>query len=276
MIRAAWLRRCVAASSCVPALALTQPRSDAAAKAQSVLRGNVAADPGDSPLAGVEVLVPALERSARSDSAGDFVLAGLPAGRHRVVLRKVGYGSAMFDVTATGSDTLQRDVALVRAAQVLAAVDVKTPVTPARLAEFERRRAAGIGHFLTTDVFDADPERTLASFLVGRVAGINIKQYALTGALLVAGGRGEGSVLGVGATRAEPFDPKSPVACWANVYLNGVKIYATGSQQTVPSVAAYYGRDVAAVEYYAGGATTPPEFGGTSGSCGTLLIWTRR
>jgi hypothetical protein len=137
----------------VPRPAFTQPRGDAAAQSQSVLRGNVVADPGERPLGDTDVSLPALGRVARTDSAGDFVLAGLPAGR---------------------------------------------------------------------------------------------------------------------------LDAKSPMACWANVYVDGAKIYATGTPLPPPNVAAMTGRTVVAVEYYAGGASTPIEYGGTDTSCGTVLVWTRR
>jgi hypothetical protein len=60
------------------------------------------------------------------------------------------------------------------------------------------------------------------------------------------------------------------------VYLDGVKLYSTGSTQPPPNMTTLNGHTVVAVEYYAGGASTPIEYGGTNTSCGTLLIWTRR
>ena len=57
-----------------------------------------------------------------------------------------------------------------------------------------------------------------------------------------------------------------------------------GSAQTVappadatqpPDIDSFLPEHIAAIEYYAGPATTPTEFAGTGASCGTIVIWTR-
>jgi hypothetical protein len=45
----------------------------------------------DGPLAHAEILILALDRSARSDSAGAFRLTRIPAGRHQIVMGLAGY-----------------------------------------------------------------------------------------------------------------------------------------------------------------------------------------
>lgn len=61
------------------------------AAAQSTLIVRVAADTTTRPIANAYVGIPALERSALTDSAGRAVLERLPAGRHRLVAQAIGF-----------------------------------------------------------------------------------------------------------------------------------------------------------------------------------------
>src|SRR5439155_16069676 len=62
-----------------------------ALQAQSLLKGSVRADSTRRPIAGAEVLLQPLGRSARTDAEGEFRLADLPAGKLSVVVRAIGY-----------------------------------------------------------------------------------------------------------------------------------------------------------------------------------------
>jgi iron complex outermembrane receptor protein len=69
----------------------------ALARAQA-LRGTVQ-DAAGHPVPFASVAVPALQQGTTADEAGAFILAGLPAGPHRLAVSAVGYASASPSVT---------------------------------------------------------------------------------------------------------------------------------------------------------------------------------
>ena len=94
------------------------------------LRGRVTTAAGN-PVADVEILVPELDRSARTASDGGFVLTTLPPGDHPVVLRRPGYAPVVQPVKLAGPARL--DVLLREATFELEPVVVtgmRAPVTP--------------------------------------------------------------------------------------------------------------------------------------------------
>jgi len=94
------------------------------------LRGRVTTAAG-SPVADVEILVPELDRSARTGSDGAFVLVSLPPGQHTVVFRRPGYAPVVQPVKLAGSTRL--DVVLREATFELEPVVVtgmRAPVAP--------------------------------------------------------------------------------------------------------------------------------------------------
>ena len=96
----------------------------------------------------------------------------------------------------------------------------------------------------------------------GKLAGAQIRMYGRTGGALLASGRGRMS--GRELPLADPVDPKSPRGCWAQVYLDGMRIYSTkyGSAMAVPDLREIPVESLSGVEYYAGDAQTPSEFAG--------------
>jgi hypothetical protein len=68
----------------------------------------------------------------------------------------------------------------------------------------------------------------------------------------------------------------NPIGCWVQVRLDGVPIYALGTGRDAPDMTQYYGREFEAIEYYASGSQTPPEFSNGPGTeCGVLVLWQR-
>lgn len=104
--------------------------SERAVPLADTLRGRVTTAAGN-PVAGVEILVPELDRSARTGADGGFVITNLPPGQHTVVLRRPGYRPAVRPVKLVG--TAQLDVVLREATFELEPVVVtgmREPVTP--------------------------------------------------------------------------------------------------------------------------------------------------
>jgi hypothetical protein len=60
------------------------------------------------------------------------------------------------------------------------------------------------------------------------------------------------------------------------VFLDGVKVHQPGSGTPMFVLSEVVSMDVEAIEIYKGPATTPPEFSGSDGLCGAIVIWTKR
>ena len=81
------------------------------ARAQSATFGGaVMIDPTEKPLANAEILFTALNRSVRSDSAGNFLLSGLPRGKHALVVKMVGYEFVNTEITLAGGKLAEVDL----------------------------------------------------------------------------------------------------------------------------------------------------------------------
>ncbi len=114
-------------------LSLARPAGAAAPPAAwspDTLRGRVTTAAGN-PVQDVEVLLPELDRSARTGPDGGFMITNLPPGEHTVVLRRPGYGPVVQLLKLAGSTQL--DFVLRETAFELEPVVVtgmRAPVTP--------------------------------------------------------------------------------------------------------------------------------------------------
>ena len=240
-----------------------------AAGAQGSLSGRVLSD-SSLPLVGVELLFTATERSVRSDARGAFRVTGLPAGRHPVLVRMPGYVAIADTVSITDGTELAKDYKLT--ATVVALDSVRVTASgghlSARMRVFERRRAEGFGRFITADELRRNEDRSLRALLT-RLGGLRFVIYE--SATYAGNARGSATVTPL----AIPWDRNSPRGCWVQVYLDGIRLYTPLQALPAPNIDLYRVRDLEAIEYYRGFATTPPELGGANAPCGTLVLWTR-
>ena len=241
--------------------------------AGALLLGRVVADADSVGVGGAEVLVPALGRAVRADSAGGFRLGGLPAGRHRLVVRRLGFLAEGLELAVGARDTVQRLVRLRMLPQRLPGVAVVDRVTRGRLERFAERRAFGQGHFLSPEDMERDRGLPFSAVVRKRLPGFQLIGNPRNGRAYAASSRagGHGDL-----PRADPFDPRSPRGCWSQIVLDGVRVYPTGSgaaTMPAPELDGFSSMNVIAVESYSA-ATVPVEYGGPAARCGTLVIWT--
>lgn len=245
-------------------LALTAGVPSAAQTA--MLTGSVMRDSAGHQLAAAEVLLPDLNRRVTANWAGEFKVGQLPAGRHAIVIRHVGFAPLMDTIDVADGAKLDREFILVEAPTKLDEVQVKAPekkyVSPG-LQEFEERRKAGAGHFIDEEVMRKNNERRLIDVIAGNMPGINTF-FVKTGGSIMKEFLSSGRKSGNGQ-------------CPVTVYLDGLRIYdaAKDLPDQMPDLSRYNTRDYAAVEYYSGGATVPLRYNATSSGCGVLLLWTR-
>jgi hypothetical protein len=227
----------------------------ALAAGSAVIRG-VVRDQNGRPLSNVSLSVMDRYQRVVTDSSGRFALRGVPAGSQTVELRAIGFAPARRVVmlrTDASSDTV---FTLDRAVQALAPVRVLGNRSGSRtLAGFEDRRHRGIGFFM-----DADEIARKSGIYLG-----DVLRFA-PGALTYTP-RGRIFTMRAGA---------SGDRCSPAYFLDGTRWYPldknplTELEQYIPI------HDLAAVEVYAGGATTPAQFDPGDGTgCGAVVFWTK-
>lgn len=254
------------------------------ARAQSV-RGIILRDSIGTPLAGVEVSVPAQNKRTSTDERGAFRIDGLTAGRYAILARRLGLNPMQDTVDLVAGDTTRWDTWMSAAPQMLDSVQVKSEqrryVSPA-LNGFEERRASGFGRFISEPELRKQENEKLADVL-----------RILPGAMLV---RGPGGNMYFTSSR-KPCDgpvflPSAKCAqgtadCYVTIYLDGILFYSpppvdfvggsrTASNGEPPDINKVVPvTELAGVEYYASDAMLPPKFTSGANGCGTVLLWTR-
>ena len=241
----------------------------------SALHGFVLTDSTEHPLRGAEVTIPRLRMSVLTDSLGGFRLAGIQAGHEVVIVHRAGFVTVTTQLTFTAGDTLETDFLMVPNAQPLAGVRVSAKNTPRRFAEFERRRAAGFGHFITEEALLKMQSR-LVSEVLSTLPGPHIYRSNSSTAAWVASSRGQQSISGV--FQVDQFDRSRGAPgnqCYAAVFLDGSPVFTAQRGQQLFDINTISTAEIAGIEYYGGGGTMPPEFNGSRNTCGALVIWTK-
>ena len=228
-------------------------------------------DSTGTPLKGVLVSAPRFSLSATTSDSGRFALT-LPSGRHSLAFRRVGFRPTFDSVSvADGAITDQTFTILPRVVQ-LDTVSIHKPLS-AQMRGFEERRKHNQGTFIGLDELQAAANRPFRSVLGKRLTGVTFVNYR--GAIYVSSTRGMTSIDRRFRIRAVQSDPRSPVGCWPQIYLDGTRMYAPNGGSDALDLNDFQTRDMEAIEFYSGGANTPPEFGSAFATCGTLVMWTR-
>lgn len=249
----------------------------AALAAQSAAAGTIIEDGTRRPLAGVEVVLEATEHQTVTDSAGRFILTGLPTGRRILLFRSVGYRPVRSFLILVRGDTARVDGLMVAEGVRLDSVVVTGRVPGPRgigREAFGERQRLGMGKFIDApELRRADSRRT--SDVLRSLAGIRI----ITARDTIAGGRvwhraaGRGNFINPAALGAD-----SP--CWMSVMLDGVYLYrSTGAIGLGEPTD--FGREVPVsslerIEVYRSAAEVPLEFGGSTHQCGLIVLWGRQ
>jgi hypothetical protein len=235
---------------------LALPAGAPGVAAQSSLTGVVREDSTNQPIAGVELVIGALDRRTVSDSVGQFRFDGLATGVHFILVRKIGYRPVQLRAILAMDDTLDAVVTLRPAAVELAPLEVTVSAIPPGMEAYEARRRSGAGYFIEPKTLRQSEHRQLAD-IFRSVRGVTLR-FA----------RGNRTILVNNRSR-----------CPMQIYLDGIKIYEPRSgpgATTPPDINQFTVAQLEAIEIYRGPAEAPPEFSGTGGACGTVVLWSRR
>lgn len=222
---------------------------EASGQARAVLIGRVVSDSNESPVRGAEVVLEEGRVTTTTNAAGVFRLSGLPAGRHRVVVRHIGFEPAGTDLLLSDRDTVAIVVRLRASSVVLDSLVVTAEGRPLRpdLQALEVRKRMGLGK-----IFNAED---LAAF-EGRTILDVIRRYAVIDGGGVSSRRGTTS-----------FQQRH---CPMQVILDGLPVTRFDFRVDIRL------EDLGGLEIYLGGASTPVIFErGTNAMCGVIVLWTR-
>lgn len=279
-------RAWVGASAVVIVMTLASSNSPAQAGG---LVGTVARDTLDHRVASAEVTIPALAKRTLTNYLGEFRIDDIAAGRVAVTVRFIGFLPVTDTVTIVADKMVMHEFILTPTPPQLDSVRVVAAAVPKYISPglrgFEERRTQGFGHFLTeTDLRNATAG-TMANLISLRVPGVRVVN--VRSETFLASGRSSGDggpVLLDAKARARAGIQVDSLAnmqaCWLTVYQDGMRVYDATMTMRNPKIRPPDFRlmpidQFAAVEYYAGGATLPPQFNTTGSECGTLLLWTR-
>jgi len=211
------------------------------------------ADSAGQPLGSVEVKIPSLNRGGRSDMDGHYTFVDLPSGQFQIVARRLGYSPQTVSVR-TGTVAMDSlHITMPEIIVELQGVRISAAQHPF-VQEYERRRAKGIGTFITPkDIQKLKPSYSSEIFrqlpmvrLINTPSGYGIRFQAM---------------LSIDQKREE---------CIPIIWVDGQRVPG----MEIDEIGA---NDIFAVEVYRGASTVPTEFI-TNGrtQCGVIVVWTKR
>ncbi len=246
----------------------------------SVFAGTVSSDSaasgGARKLADAEVAIPTLSRVARTNSDGLFQLNDLPAGTHRITVRKLGFSPLDASITVGPRERVERRIVL-GSVSVLEQVEVRATRLDPAMREFEDSRKLGIGKFLTRE----DLERQKTANMINVFMTTNGIKFKTVGGhnFATAGRRAP-----IGPSRCFFFENSTDTAksctmtseCFMQVYFDTHPIFLGREGETVPDLTRYRAEDLQAAEVYSSAAETPSRYQGLGNGCGTIVLHRRR
>ena len=252
---------------------LAAPPAGALAQATAALEGEVVADSTFAPLAGAEVSIAELALRVRAGDDGRFRIEGIAPGTYTVEARMIGWAPMETRLAFAAGARVQRDFLMVRRATAAELPGVVVRDTADRwrspnLAAFDERRKLGHGHFLDTETLEREPLGRPMSNVLRRIPGLKVVR--IQGGYALASSRGAESLHLLGGRPG-----RDPRECYVQVYLDGTRIAYNKPGEKPMDIDQFRTGVFAAVEYYPGGATVPPQYNAPGASCGTLLLWTR-
>lgn len=242
------------------------------AQSAAQFRGRVTDSLG-TPLAGVQVSVVEAELSARTDTAGRFAISGIPPGSYHMVLRSPGFGPIEGTGRFAAGDSIEMTFRMRRLAVSLDTVRSDTSAVRSEWQiDFEKRRAAGFGTFLTTQDYRFREGARLSDIIKSKVSGMELVRW--NGHVYAFGTHAP--QFPCGPPFGEPCKGDWPDKCYMQVYVDGNLEYADVADNSREpfDLDSFTPGQIAAIEVYSGAADTPRQFAGIGAACGTIVLWT--
>ena len=263
------------------AISATSAGAQATAAKPAQFLGFVYVQGSSTPIAGATVAFESLDHTTTTDADGHFRLTGIRPGNQILTIKKIGFIALKSMMAFRSDDSVDTDLMLARSpeAQTLNAIKVEAPGASAwKLAEFEDRRAKGIGgRFITRAEIEASGGSGLAE-LLARINGPSIQRSNKGSRAWAVARRGVSSIMRNGQSVLADEDLRmgaSREQCYTAVIVDGVEVYTGGAGQTLFDLNGVNLDNLAGVEFYPGGATLPAKYAGLRVACGLLILWMR-
>jgi len=248
------------------------------------IRGRVQEFATRTPINAVEVYVldngGAVLARTTTDTLGIFVLSWSTTERVRMEARRLG----LLPFRSEELVVRRGEAVSTRILLSASAVPVNPLIVSSRafegdiagnLADFQKRRQLGIGHFLDRDQI-RQTGATHVSQVLTRIPGITllpmpgnptgVEAFTTVNTALI-GGTGTARASRSGRGIAPPASGPCPM----QIYLNGhIFRYAHNGVNVLPP------HDIESIEIYRGLAEVPAEFSGEHARCGVIALWTTR
>jgi hypothetical protein len=248
---------------------------------RAILTGFVVVDSTDAPIRDVEISLPGLSKTVKTDEKGAFRIVDVPEGVHRVLARRIGYGLYDAPTYFMAGHVVQRKIVLPRVSE-LKAVEVTAERGTAGLPEsFAENVRLGIGHFTTREDLEKMGNRQLGN-IVGESPGMKVVP-GRGGQAWILSKRAPVSLSVTQGNRPSNIYYPSPgersrgmvAACYARVYLDGSLINPSTPAEpfdlnTLPL------QSIEAIEIFSGPAQVPAKYARLDTSCGVVVIHSRR
>lgn len=262
--------------ACVMIAAAALPFTAAAAQT-ATFAGAVVRDTLEHGISGARITLLGAGRSDTTDSKGEFKFTNLPAGKIAVMIRRVGFSPMVDSVDLINGQSVEREYVMDVAPVALDSVRVlaqRQEHLSATMSMFEEHRKAGMtsgaGHFITEEILAKNDARRLQDVLTSFIPGLKVyrpfpKQLPMLEYL--SSGRG-----GSGGFHTAN-------ECPVTLYVDGLLRFNPANGTTMDQfydINQISTADIAGVEYYAGGASLPLQYNGTTNGCGVLVLWQRQ
>jgi hypothetical protein len=205
----------------------------------------------------IEAAAVSLRRSrlgAVTDSTGRFVVPSTIAGEDTIEVRYVGYQMSSVPVFLEAEKTTR--VVLLLSPNVVRVAELEVEIERGDfrfgVREFERRKAKGIGHFITRDDLERWKSRDTSDAL-RRVPGLRV------------------GASDTGSGQRPPIElSRNALTCEPVIFVDG--LYLAGAHPDDVIVP-----DIGGIEVYTSPGSVPVQYATmASPTCGAILIWTRR
>lgn len=212
------------------------------------------------PLNAADVTVVGTTARVVTGANGRFRMLQVPPGQYLLVVRRIGYAPTSGIIEVPASDTLRLAYTLARSTMLLDTIRTFERRISTRMAEFEQRRAQGVGQFVTREEIERRGSLQVYDFLRNmRTIDVSRITDQMFGGMVALSRREAGSVLGEGAG-----------ACPMQVFLDGIILPRFFNLELLPPP-----KQIAGIEVYSGASSIPPQFGGPDRRCGVVAVWTR-
>jgi carboxypeptidase family protein/TonB-dependent receptor-like protein len=211
--------------------------------------GRVIDQQSQQPLGGATVSLLGTRLQTATDTGGRFTQAGLGPGTYLLEVRAIGYGVSSWLLRLRDGEVVDYTFEMAALGVELDPVTVegRPSIVGRRLREFEERRHAGRGVFITEDQIKTSNAATMADLLRG-VPGVRLNcRSGNCTAQMTRGARG---------------------ICAADWVVDGLPASFSGTP-ALPVVG------IVAVEIYRSPGEVPAEFLKSDSQCGVIAIWTK-